>query len=895
MITGTIAFSAAAGNPWNVSITVRDGPTVDDTDTFTWTVTNVNRNPTFNQNLPDRTDAEGASISLSAAATDLDGDTLTYAATGLPTGLSIDTGTGLITGTIAAGAAPGSPWHVEITVRDGTTVDATDLFDWTVTSSTPGTGIELRAVANGANTKTTTLVLPRPSGTVSGDVLLASVALRSTTAITAPAGWTLVRVDPRATVFRQAIYVHVAGGAEPASYTWTFASARPAVGTIAAYSGVDSANPIVAHSGIDSAGSASITAPSLTTTVPNTRLLGFFAIVGTTTIGPPGGMTERTEVATPAGVSNPLTASLDDQPIPATGATGSRVATAAISAANIGQLVALRPGGGGPPGNNPPSAADLAVSTPQDTALSVILAATDDATCELTFSIVTGPAHGTLGAIGPIACASNSDTASVLYTPTAAYVGPDSFTYRAFDATDFSAPATVSITVTRPRPAAASPCARWPAVPTPRPPASSCRARPAPSPATCCWRRSPCAARPPSPPRRAGPWCASTRASRSSGRPSTSMSPAAPSRPATRGPSLARPRSAPSPPTAASTPPTRSWPTAASTRRGSASITAPSLTTTVPNTRLVGFFGIVGATTIGPPAGMTERTEVANPAGVSNPLTASLDDQPIPASGATGSRVATAAMSAANIGQLVALRPGGGGPLRQQSAPARRLAVSRRREDTVRASLLAATDDATCELTFSIVTGPSHGTLGAIGPDRVRCLEQRHRQRALHSGRRLRRTDSFTYRAFDGTDFSAPATVSITVTSSTPGSRHRAARRRQAVPTPRPPASSCRARAAPLPATCCWRRSPCAARPPSPPRRLDPGAPSTVRSDGFRQAVYVHVVGAAEPASYTLTFAIRAHRRSAPSPPTAASTPPTRSWPTAASTRPARPRSPRRR
>ena len=157
----------------------------------------------------------------------------------------------------------------------------------TVTSSTPGSGIELRAVANGANTKTTTLVLPRPSGTVSGDVLLASVALRSTTAITAPAGWTLVRVDPRATIFRQAVYVHVAGGAEPASYTWTFASARPAVGTIAAYSGVDSANPIVAHSGIDSAGSASITAPSLTTTVPNTRLVGFFGIVGTTTIGPP--------------------------------------------------------------------------------------------------------------------------------------------------------------------------------------------------------------------------------------------------------------------------------------------------------------------------------------------------------------------------------------------------------------------------------------------------------------------------------------------------------------------------------------------------------------------------------------------------------------------------------
>ena len=54
---------------------------------------------------------------------------------------------------------------------------------------------------------------------------------------------------------------------------------------------------------------------------------------------------------------------------------------------------------------------------------------------------------------------------------------------------------------------------------------------------------------------------------------------------------------------------------------------------------------------------MTERTEVVNPSGDDNPLTASLDDQPIRPAGATGSRVAHRRSSRINIGQLVALRP----------------------------------------------------------------------------------------------------------------------------------------------------------------------------------------------------------------------------------------------
>ena len=95
-------------------------------------VTVANSPPGFNQDLGNRTDTEGDAVSLSAGANDPDGDALTYGASGLPAGLSINTSTGLITGTIAAGAATSSPYNVALTVREGANPDATDTFTWTV-------------------------------------------------------------------------------------------------------------------------------------------------------------------------------------------------------------------------------------------------------------------------------------------------------------------------------------------------------------------------------------------------------------------------------------------------------------------------------------------------------------------------------------------------------------------------------------------------------------------------------------------------------------------------------------------------------------------------------------------------------------------------------------------
>ena len=90
------------------------------------------------------------------------------------------------------------------------------------------------------------------------------------------------------------------------------------------------------------------------------------------------------------------------------------------------------------PANRAPSATAQSVSTPEDTAVPVVLSGTDPDGDVLTFAVGSQPAHGTMSGSG----------ANLTYTPEANYSGPDSFTFTVNDGTVSSAPATVSITVT---------------------------------------------------------------------------------------------------------------------------------------------------------------------------------------------------------------------------------------------------------------------------------------------------------------------------------------------------------------------------------------------------------------------------------------------------------------
>jgi chitodextrinase len=210
-----------------------------------------------------------------------------------------------------------------------------------VTTPAPSSGIAMRA-ASFAATTATTLVIPVPAGTQAGDVMLAVVADRGQPNVVAPSGWSNVRKDQNSTTMGQWIFVKVAGSAEPASYTFTLSASQAAAGGILSYTGVNTSSPIDTSGGQSNASSMAVTAPSITTSVPNALVVGFFGIASAATITAPAGMSERGEQASTAG-SFKVDSEVADALQSAAGASGSKIAAATGSSANIGQLVALRP------------------------------------------------------------------------------------------------------------------------------------------------------------------------------------------------------------------------------------------------------------------------------------------------------------------------------------------------------------------------------------------------------------------------------------------------------------------------------------------------------------------------------------------------------------------------
>ena len=136
--------------------------------------------------------------------------------------------------------------------------------------------------ARSAGASSGTLTITKPTGTIAGDVMIASISVRPNTAtITAPSGWTLVRRvnNSNSTANSLAIYDKVAGGSEPASYSWTFSTSTGAAGGIQTFSGVDTVNPIDVEAGQTTTSGTTHTAPSVTTTVANTMLVTSHAVL----------------------------------------------------------------------------------------------------------------------------------------------------------------------------------------------------------------------------------------------------------------------------------------------------------------------------------------------------------------------------------------------------------------------------------------------------------------------------------------------------------------------------------------------------------------------------------------------------------------------------------------
>ena len=93
-------------------------------------------------------------------------------------------------------------------------------------------------------------------------------------------------------------------------------------------------------------------------------------------------------------------------------------------------VVGLKPASG-------PASFNQAVTTSYGTSLNITLKAVSPTGLPLTYSVVSGPANGTLSGLPP----------NLTYIPNSSYSGPDSFTFKANDGSTDSNIATVSITV----------------------------------------------------------------------------------------------------------------------------------------------------------------------------------------------------------------------------------------------------------------------------------------------------------------------------------------------------------------------------------------------------------------------------------------------------------------
>jgi RHS repeat-associated protein len=410
--------------------------------------------------------------------------------------------------------------------------------------ATPGT---YRSTSSATSPPITTITVSKPAGVTTNDVLVAGITVRGTPTITPPAGWTLIRSDANGTTITQAMYQKVAGGSEAGSYAWTFNfPITSAVGGIVAYSGVDTTSPVDVSGGQANASSSTVTAPSVTTTVANTKLVGFFGTANDATFSAASGMTERYDVD--ADGTNQIGGEGADETKAAAGATGTRAATASVAAVNIGQLVALRPSGtitlrAAASAETVPTLG-VTINTPASVVADDVLIAGVSLRGNDT---ITAPAGWTQ--VRTDTTGSDLRQSVFVRTVVSGEPGSHAFTF-------------------------------------------------------------------------SGPVGAST------------------------GGIIAFDGLDPVDPVDVS---------GGQTNASSTSVVAPSITTTVADTTLVGLFAIVGDVTFTPPSGMTERFDVKVDS--SNDSASSAADVSVAAVGATGTKTATASSGGVNIGALVALRP----------------------------------------------------------------------------------------------------------------------------------------------------------------------------------------------------------------------------------------------
>lgn len=272
-----------------------------------------------------------------------------------------------------------------------------------------------------AQSGSATLVLTTPASTAVGDFLLASIEFNggSNKTITAPAGWTLILRQDRATDTGMATYQLVATTTGAVAYTWKIGLTNDrASGGIIRYTGVDAANPIVTVSGSQNTNTATAIAPSVTTTANNQMVVNLFGNDSSKTLSTPIGSSLRFDVVNPNN-SGPRIIGTDYVQAVA-GATGTKVASSSPGNDDwAAQSIVLK--------SAITNVAPVLASIPtqnvaEGSLLSFVANATDANGDTLVYSLI--------GTSTPVGASINSSTGVFTWTPTEAQ-GPGTYSFTA--------------------------------------------------------------------------------------------------------------------------------------------------------------------------------------------------------------------------------------------------------------------------------------------------------------------------------------------------------------------------------------------------------------------------------------------------------------------------------